>query len=218
MRQRVGLHLAHHLDARLTDPYDDPESNYFDPLVWAALPQWHKALLRFNNTLAGRLIVGPILSQVGFMTQDFRAIKDGDKNALVGWLAHVPSVVATIAVVIWAGMPVWAYLLAVYISMSILRIRTFLEHQAHARASGRTAIVEDRGILAFLFLNNSLHVVHHMHPRVPWYRLPRLYRDNRARYLPRNHGYVFKSYPEVFRLYFWRAKDPVPHPLWHPKQ
>ena len=28
-------HLAHHHDPILTDPYDDPESNYVDPNVWA---------------------------------------------------------------------------------------------------------------------------------------------------------------------------------------
>ncbi len=32
-------HLAHHRDANLTDPYDDPESNYVDPQVWARLPR-----------------------------------------------------------------------------------------------------------------------------------------------------------------------------------
>jgi fatty acid desaturase len=99
--------------------------------------------------------------------------------------------------------------------LSILKIRTFLEHQAHERARGRTVIIEDRGILAFLFLNNNLHVVHHMHPRMPWYRLPGLYQENRARYLGRNGGYRYGSYGEIFRRYFLKAKDPVPHPLWH---
>ena len=28
-----------------------------------------------------------------------------------------------------------------------------------------------------------------------------------------NQGYRYGSYREVFRRYFWRAKDPVPHPL-----
>ena len=32
------LHLAHHNDSILTDPYDDPESNYLDPAVWAVQP------------------------------------------------------------------------------------------------------------------------------------------------------------------------------------
>jgi fatty acid desaturase len=209
------LHLLHHFDQRLTDPYDDPESNYLDPVVWAGLRGWHRALLRFNNTLAGRLVVGPILSQLSFMGADLRAIRAGDRAALMGWAAHLPSVAATLMVVYLSGLPIWAYLLAVYLSMSILRIRTFLEHQAHLRASARTVIVEDRGILAFLFLNNSLHVVHHMHPRVPWYRLPRLYAANKAQYLARNQGYVYASYREIFARYLWRAKDPVPHPLWH---
>ncbi|MEM9126831.1 MAG: fatty acid desaturase, partial [Pseudomonadota bacterium] len=78
----------------------------------------------------------------------------------------------------------------------------------------RTVIVEDRGPLAFLFLNNNLHVVHHMNPKAPWYRLPGLYRTGRERYLTSNEAYVYKSYTEVFRQYFWRSKDPVVHPLW----
>jgi fatty acid desaturase len=110
-------------------------------------------------------------------------------------------------------MPVWAYLLAAYLGVSLLKIRTFLEHQAHERARGRTVIIEDRGPLALLFLNNNLHVVHHAHPRVPWYRLPALYRANRARFLGMNEGYRFGSYGEIFTRYLLRAKDPVPHPL-----
>jgi fatty acid desaturase len=46
-------HLAHHMDARLTDPYEDPESNYLDPAVWRTLPRWAQTVLNFNNTLWG---------------------------------------------------------------------------------------------------------------------------------------------------------------------
>ncbi|WP_296765238.1 fatty acid desaturase [Sediminimonas sp.] len=208
-------HLAHHVDAILTDPYDDPESNYLDPGVWAGLPRWLRAVLQFNNTLAGRLLIGPAVGQAAFMADDWRAIRAGNRRVLAGWLWHIPALVP----VIWwlaavAQMPVWAYLLSAYGALSILKIRTFLEHQAHERARGRTVIVEDRGPLALIFLNNNLHVVHHMHPRVPWYRLPALYAANRARYLACNEGYAYRSYREVFRHHFWRAKDPVPHPLW----
>ena len=208
-------HLAHHNDAIITDPYDDPESNYRDPQVWARLPEWQKHLLGFNNTLAGRLLVGPAIGQWAFMAADWRAIRAGDRRVLLGWALHVPAV----AVVLWwvgavAAMPWWAYLLSVYGALSILKIRTFLEHQAHEKPRARTVIVEDRGPLSFLFLNNNLHVVHHMHPRVPWYRLPALYAANRARYLARNDSYRYASYGEVFARYFRRAKDPVPHPLW----
>jgi len=208
-------HLAHHHDANLTDPYDDPESNYLDPAVWARLQGWHRALLRANNTLLGRVILGPVIGQIAFMAADRRAIAAGDRAVLWGWLAHIPVIAALVAVVIASPLPLWAYLLACYGGLGLLKIRTFLEHQAHERASGRTAIIEDRGPLAFLFLNNNLHVVHHMHPRLPWYRLPGLYRANRGRYLTRNGGYAYASYGAVARRHLWRAKDPVPHPLYH---
>lgn len=208
-------HLAHHQDAILTDPYDDPESNYLDASDWERLSPWMQAVLNLNNRLIGRLLIGPLVGQVAFMAADWRAIRAGDRAVLRGWLWHIPAV----GLVIWwvtalGQMPVWAFLLASYAALSILKIRTFLEHQAHLRARGRTVIIEDRGLLAFLFLNNNLHVVHHMHPKLPWYRLPALYFANRDRYLARNDGYMFPSYAAIFRRYLFKAKDPVPHPLW----
>jgi fatty acid desaturase len=209
------LHLDHHYDANLTDPFDDPESNYLDAGVWERLPFWWRAVLRFNNTLAGRLIVGPLVGTAAFIAADARLIAAGDRRVLAGWLWHLP---ALLPVVLWlafvAEMPAWAYVVSAYAALSILKIRTFLEHQAHERVRGRTVIIEDRGPLAFMFLNNNLHVVHHMHPRVPWFRLPGLYFGNRDRYLKRNDGYMYRSYAEVFARHLFRAKDPVPHPLW----
>ncbi|MEL6450734.1 MAG: fatty acid desaturase [Pseudomonadota bacterium] len=207
-------HLAHHQDANLTDPYDDPESNYVDPVRWQRLPWLARVALRVNNTLAGRMAIGPLMGQLFFMAQDWRLIRAGDRQVLKGWLLHLPGMALVIAVVATAPMPLWLYLLACYVALSVLKIRTFLEHQAHEKARGRTVIIEDRGPLAFLFLNNNLHVVHHMHPRVPWYRLPTLYRAHAARYLACNEGYRYRSYAQVFAAHFLTAKDPVPHPLW----
>jgi fatty acid desaturase len=206
-------HLAHHQDANLTDPYDDPESNYLAERDWRSLPAWLRLVLRVNNTLAGRLAIGPVVGQVVWMASDWRAARAGDRRVVEGWLAHIPAVALVLAVVTVSPMPVWAYLAAAYLGLSLLKIRTFLEHQAHEKARGRTVIVEDRGPLALLFLNNNLHVVHHMHPRVPWYRLPRLYRTSPGRYLGVNGGYRYRSYAEIFGRYLFRAKDPVPHPL-----
>ncbi len=214
-RRFRDLHLAHHQDSILTDPYDDPESNYMDPEVWVTLPRWGQMVLRFNNTLLGRLIVGPAVGLYAFVSEDIRAMCRGDWAVTQAWVLQVPGV----ALVMWwlslSAMPVWAYLIAAYAGFSILKIRTFLEHRAHERASGRTVVIEDRGPLALLFLNNNLHVVHHMHPKVAWYRLPSLWASNRDCYLRRNDGYYYRSYAEIFRKHFLRAKDPVPHPLWH---
>ena len=82
---------------------------------------------------------------------------------------------------------------------SILRIRTFLEHQAHEQAAGRSVIIEDRGPLSILFLNNNFHAVHHANPRLPWYRLPAEYARRREWWLRRNGGYSYRSYGEVLR-------------------
>ena len=213
-RRFKDLHLAHHRDANLTDPYDDPESNYLDPEVWARQPGWVKTLLTFNNTLLGRILVGPAIGIFAFVRADIAAIRAGDRQVALAWVLQVPAVAIVLALVSASSLPIWAYLMAAYCGYGIIKIRTFLEHRAHERCSGRTVIVEDRGFLSFLFLNNNLHVVHHMHPDVAWYDLPGLYRANQARYRERNDSYVYPSYRQIFRQHFLRTKDPVPHPLW----
>jgi len=210
------LHLAHHRDAVLTDPHDDPESNYLDPAVWARLSRPVRALLRANNTLAGRVSLGPAIGLAVFWHAEARAALAGERRVLRGWALHA---LGLVPVALWLGHVAsigWgAYLAAAYLGFGLLKIRTFLEHRAHESPRGRTVIVEDRGPLALLFLNNNLHAVHHRHPRVAWYRLPALYRAERERFLAMNHGYRYRSYAQVLRRHLWRAKDPVPHPL-HP--
>ncbi len=208
-------HLAHHRDANLTDPYDDPESNYLDPAVWASLPWPVRAVLGFNNTLLGRMIVGPAVALTVFLRDELRGLRRGDPGLRGVWARHAAGVAGLLAWLGWVGtLPVWAYVVGAYLALSVLKIRTFLEHQAHERAMGRSVIIEDRGPLAFLFLNNNLHAVHHAHPQVAWYLLPRLYAARRAEFLRRNLGYRYASYGAVLRLHLLRRKDPVPHPLW----
>ena len=55
-------HLAHHIDKRLTDPLDDPESYYWTPDQWAELSPVTRALLQAQQTLAGRIVIGPFWS------------------------------------------------------------------------------------------------------------------------------------------------------------
>lgn len=208
-------HLAHHADATLTDPYDDPESNYLDPAVWARLPRVYRAVLAVNNTLLGRMLIGPLVGQVTFMAADARQIRA--PGVAWGWAMHLAAAVPIVVLVALSPTPLWIYGVACYGALSVLKIRTFLEHQAHVSARGRTVIIEDRGPLAFLFLNNNFHVVHHMHPKVPWYRLPQIYGADREKYLRYNDGYCYTSYAQIFRQHLLRPKDPVPHPLYPQK-
>lgn len=98
-------HLAHHRDERLTDPYDDPESNFCDPAVWARLPAVLRLLLRFNNTLLGRMLVGPAIGAFSFMLGDLCAIRLGVPGVLRDWLLHLIGVVLVIGVVNAAPIP-----------------------------------------------------------------------------------------------------------------
>lgn len=208
-------HLAHHHDPILTDPYDDPETNFLDPEVWARLPRWHRLLLRANNTLLGRMFLGPVIGTVSFIASDWRLGRAGDRGIRAAWAWHGLSLLLVLAWLWTAGsMSLGAYLLASYLAYAILKIRTFLEHRAHEKPRARSAIVEDRGPLALLFLNINLHAVHHQHPQIPWYKLPAAYAAARERYLRSNESYRYGSYAEIIRAHLLKPKDPVPHPFY----
>ncbi|MEM9732405.1 MAG: fatty acid desaturase [Pseudomonadota bacterium] len=208
-------HLQHHYDPNLTDPYDDPESNYLDAIVFEGMPALAQRLLRFNTTLLGRITVGPLISMVFFYREEIMRLARGERDSVLAWCHHS----AGLALVIAWGMsfstlPLWAYGLAAYLGLSLLKIRTFLEHQAHERAAARSVIVEDQGFFALLFLNNNYHAVHHAYPRLPWYQLPAMYRAKQETFLRRNGGYRYANYRQIIRQYFWVAKDGVSHPYW----
>jgi fatty acid desaturase len=208
------LHLRHHNDAQLTDPYDDPESFYFALADWHRLPAWLQTILDLNNTLLGRMLIGPLVMFAGFLARDLQLIAAGDREILRAWLYHVAGIaVVLVWVTAFCGVPVWLYALGAYLGLSILNVRTFAEHQAHELPGGRTVIVEASPVLGLLFLNNNLHYVHHENPRVPWYKLPMLYRSNRAAFLAANESYSFRGYGEMIRLYLLHPKSPVPHPF-----
>lgn len=210
-------HLSHHYDPNLTDPYDDPESNFFDPALWVRLPRPVQWLFWINNTLLGRIVLGPLIGNTLWLFAEARLIIAGNREVLRDWAFHLLGLVPVILWLWFAEMPYWAYLIAAWLGHGLLKIRTFLEHRAHETMRGRTVIVEDRGPLALLFLNNNYHAVHHMHPRLAWYRLPGFYAQNREYFLRYNDGYAYPNYREVFTRYFLRTKDPLPHPFYPPK-
>ena len=208
-------HLAHHHDPSLTDPYDDPETNFIDPAVWAGWSPTRRRLYEWNNTLLGRMVLGPFLGLGAFFASDIKALCAGDRAVAHAWLFHAAGLVPVALWFVFVGdMAFGLYALAIYFSLAFLKIRTFLEHRAHERARCRSVIIEDRGLLSFLFLKNNLHAVHHACPTLPWYRLQAHYDARREAFLARNGGYAYRSYADIARLFLFRAKDPVPHTLW----
>lgn len=214
-RSYKRTHIQHHEDERLTDPFDDPESYYRALKDWETMPVVLKRLLVWNNTLIGRMLLGPPLMVVGFTVSEWLKIMKGDRQVMVAWVLHVLGLIPTLLVVsLVFGIPVWLYIgVSAYLGLSIIALRSYCEHQWSERPDGRTIIVET-SLLAPLFLNNNLHFVHHKLPSAAWYRLPSLYRARRAEWLAMNDGYVFANYFEVFRAFAFKAKEPVVHPVW----
>jgi len=208
------LHLVHHNDANLTDPRLDPESYYMLPESWAALPGLKRNLYTLNQTLAGRMVMGPAVSILRFWSAEFLAILKGDVGIAKAWLHFAVAVALTLWLVVgMAAMPLWKYLsLIAYPGISLALVRSFCEHQAAERVDHRTIIVEASPFWSLLFLNNNLHVAHHTRPTLAWYRIPAYYRAERDAMIARNNGYLMHGYGEIFRRFLLRAKEPVPYP------
>lgn len=102
-------------------------------------------------------------------------------------------------------------LLVVYPSVSLTHLRSFAEHRADDHSQRRTNVVEAHPLWGLLFLNNNLHVAHHTHPHVPWYELPRLWRNMRGS--GAGAGKIFRGYGEVARHYLLRPFITAEHPI-----
>lgn len=210
MRYRE-THLAHHREEILTDPVDDPESYYVSAETWARFGAIRRALALFNNTLAGRLLIGPALGIWGFLAVEARACGSAQRFRL--WAVHLMGVTAVLYwVLVQVGIPLWAYLaLFVYPGYSLSLLRSFAEHRAATLPERRTAIVESTSVLGLLFLHNNLHAVHHIRPDIPWYDIPDHYTANRDALVARNGGLVYNGYRDIFRRFLLRMHDQPVH-------
>ena len=216
-RRYRKLHLIHHNDENLTDPTLDPESYYLLPDDWAKLPAPLKQLYTINNTLAGRMLIGPIIGTIRFWSSEFMAIAKGDMAVAKAWAWHIPACAITLAYAYFiCGIPLWAYLVMfAWPGIAFSLVRSFCEHQAVENLGERTIVVESSAPLSLMFLNNNLHLPHHLKPRMAWYQLPAYYRAEREELLRKNHGYLMRGYREIFRRYFFKSKEPVAYP--HPE-
>ena len=205
-------HLGHHR-GELTDPVDDPESQYVTAARYRRSGPLGRALMRGNNTLLGRLSFGPARAILFFLAGELRALVADDRAVRQAWLRHLPGVALVVAwLVLVCHLSLVRYiLLFVYPGFSLALLRSFAEHRAADQVSHRTAVVERTPLLGLLFLFNNLHVVHHLRPGLPWYRIPSAYRADRDRLLRDNGGLVYRGYGEVARRYLLRQHHA---PVW----
>lgn len=199
-------HRLHHRDAWLTDAVEDPESYYHPEARWQRFPRAMRAVYLFNQTLVGRLTIGPLLYLARFLARETLRVAAGDRTNLGAWLLHAAFVGGILYFVgAIARMPLWQYVLfVVYPGLCLGMLRSFCEHRYAERTEHRTAIVESGLPFSLLFLNNNLHLIHHLSPGLPWYRIPPVWRTLRAELLEYNGGFYFAGYAHIAALHATR--------------
>ncbi|MDP9139151.1 MAG: fatty acid desaturase [Pseudomonadota bacterium] len=213
-RRYRKLHLTHHRNDDLTDPAVDPETSYMDPQAWAGTPAALRLLFSVNNSMLGRFVLGPTIATVRFFASEARLMAMGDRPTVKAWALHGLGIALLyVWVSIVCGMPFLYYIFAIaYWGNSLTMMRSYAEHRAHDEASCRIIVVETNPVVAFLYLNNNLHMAHHEAPRLPWYRLPSFYASNRERLLRENCAYLMRGYLAIARRWLLKPKEPVAHP------
>ena len=207
-------HLLHHKDRRLTDPLEDPESFYMTPEQWGRLGRLERSVLWLHNTVAGRLLLGPLLCVARFAGTEAGRLRRGDRAMIGDWLPHVAGVALVLGWVLWVcGMPLIAYLACfAFPGISLTLLRSFLEHQARDAVGERSVLIEAGPVFSLLFFNNNLHALHHAEPGLAWYRLPARYRARREDLLAGNGHYRYSGYAEIVARYLLWPKEPPVHP------
>lgn len=209
-----AAHRKHHQNTWLTVPGEDTESVYVTQARWALMSRARKALLIANQTLAGRVLIGPLLRLEKLVVRETARLATGDCSHVPHWIVHA----VLVALLIWfisgvCGMPWWQYVLWIaWPAFGLGWVRSFIEHCYGERPGQRTGSVESNWFWGLLFLWNNLHVAHHLHPRMPWFEIPRFYREHRAKLLAHNGDYVFRGYWEVARRWLLKPAFLPVHP------
>ena len=207
-------HLKHHACEVLTDVDTDPESLYFSRAQWERKNRLLKFIYTINFTLAGRLIIGPIVSLVILWRNQVRRVVSGDSRRLGVMISHVVLMAAILWFASWAGdIPVWKYMLCfAYPGISLTLLRSYTEHRWSSNEGERTIIIEGSPLTRLLYMNNNFHWLHHKNPRLPWRQVAKEYYLKRHKILSANGNYFYRSYLQLVpRLWKDRLIEPV-HP------
>lgn len=197
-------HLQHHRVSEITDPRQDPESFYFLPSQYDSFPRWVQWILVANQTLIGRLTLGPMILVIRTLTSEIQELKKGNLERIKHWGIHLLTVALLLYWVVGVcHISLSSYLFFfVYPGISLTLLRSFAEHQTDPHH--KSAIVKSNPLFWFVFLGNNFHVFHHQHPHLPWYSVIRLYFSQKESL--KSHPYYYSGYFELFKKYGWIPK------------
>lgn len=208
-------HLLHHNDEDLTVPGVDPESRYLNQRQWADASVFVRGVHWLNKTVFGRLVAGAPLFLWRTARNEFRRLRQGQKQAWLMWLTHgLVAVLMLTFIAHYSAITVWHYLVFVSVpSLALASVRSFYEHRPSPQPEQRTVLNEASWAWGLLFLNNNLHLVHHDLPKLPWYVLPELYRARREQWVARSGGFLVQGYGQLFGRHGVKVIDSPRHPF-----
>jgi fatty acid desaturase len=204
-------HVKHHR-SDLTDPFDDPESNYVSPAAWRAAPPWKRRYILFLRTTPGRFTLGVPRMLLRFWWRDVRQL---NRREVYGpWALHL---VLCVPFGYWLfgvmGMNPWVYVFGFVLGgASCSALRSFVEHCA-VPAGTRSAVVLAGPVVSLLFMNINLHHAHHERPDTAWYGIPAAHRELGSEAIAAEGAGFYRSYFQVLRTYFFTPFCQPDHPL-----
>lgn len=198
-------HLLHHRTLELTDPDTDPESFYVSAITWAHFGPVSRGAVTVMRTLAGRMALGPPVVAVRWW---IGWLGGGMVRQAPGrFLAHAVGVMAVLAVVRLAGLPIWVYVVGVaWGGGSLSLLRSFAEHR-FIDGANRSAMVRSGRFFSLLFLYNNLHTTHHARPRLPWYALSAASEQLGSDRIAAAGAGLYRGYGEIARRYLLHPFD-----------
>lgn len=184
-----------------------PRASYSRSLPGTALA---RGLRRWRDTAPGRLLLGP---GWGWLATVGAALRSGQRQQLLVWGSHLLLLGLLLLWLRQAGIAPWYYLSCIaYPALALAMVRSFYEHRAQPEVTSRSVLNEAAWPWRLLFLNLNYHLVHHLHPGLPWYRLRQAYLAERQHYQQLSGDFVEQGYLQLL----WRHRHrPVIDPL-HP--
>jgi fatty acid desaturase len=167
-----AFHFTHHRYTQ--DPARDPELAYPKPTAWPAylwtvsgVPYWWERMTTLAQNAMGRVTAS-------FVSAPARSGIVGEARVLLG----VYGAIAIAALAAGSTAPILYWLVPVLLGQPFLRMYLLAEHTGcplvgDMLVNTRTTLTN--GIMRRLAWNMPFHTAHHVHPGVPFHRLPELH-------------------------------------------
>ena len=208
------FHLNHHETPKLSHPGLDTESFYVSQSTWNNIGPLAQSILWINQTILGRLIIGPPLFIITSIFTELKKVSSLSHERLTIYLNYVIFFIPTYYwIAIYCNINFLDYFLFIALpGHSLTMLRSYFEHKPGKNNSLSTAIIEGCPITRLVYLNNNYHLIHHLQQNLPWFKIKAEFEQNKEHYLNVNQHYYFKHHYELMIRYLFQPKDSPIHP------